>query len=573
VSGFGPVAATPVAAVWPSTRSFAAAGTVRVRDLPAAQSLWAIEIAAPGGGGGQPRPAPFGMVSGLPVGAVAMPASASVVQPVFASDRGWIGEPDDPDAPNQPWPSRLLEPPALELGLPLYPSEGRRAEVAAGELLLANADGGLDSLLGDGRLAGRSVIIRRGPHLRPRHARAADIGRVAEMRVRAPLGGNGRVRLTLESLAADLSVPACSTYAGTGGPEGGSELTGQAKPRLLGVRQNFPPVQVSSALEIFQLNDGAITRVVAARNRGVPQVFTADVATYADLAALTLPEGRYATCLAGGYVRFGSATSLVTVAARGDVGLASIGYAAGSPMSIALKLLRGPAGITAARATPEAFAGWPTAEAGLWVEGGTVAEAMEQLAAGVGGWWGGDAFGSYRGGVVVAPEGVGAGLALEPWMLAAPPEEVDLAEPPWFRARVGFQVLDRLMAGEDVAPLVGGAERAFLTQASRLAQPAYDPGVQSLPSAIDGPELDSVFDAEAPAAAMAWRLLGLFGKPRRSWRLPLRTGTGAIVPQMVMPGAVLTLTWPDIAALRQPKPLLVRDLSVRGDSLTLTVWG
>ena len=573
MTSLGPVSATPIAAVWPSTRSAAARGVVRVRDLPAAEALWAVEITAPGAGGGLPRPPPVGMVAGLPLGVAAMPAVTAAAQPVFASDRGWIGEPDDPDAPNQPWPPRLLEPPALEFGLPLYPSEDRRAEISAGELLLANADGGLDSLLGDGRLAGRGVVIRRGPHQRPRHARAADIGRVAEMRVRAPLGGDGRVRLTLESLAADLSVPVCRTYAGTGGPEGGPELAGQAKPLLLGVRQNVEPVLVNSGLQLFQIHDGAIAQVIAARNRGVPQVFVADVATYADLAALNLPEGRYATCLAGGYVRFGSDTSLVTAAARGDVGLASIGYAGGSPMSIALKLLRGPAGIVAGRALPEAFAGWPAGEAGLWLVGGTVAEAMERLAAGVGGWWGGDAFGVYRGGIVSAPEDAGAGLALEPWMLAAPPEEVDLSEPPWFRARVGFQTLDRVMAGEDVAPVVGAADRAFLTQASRIATPAYSPDAQRLPSAIDGPVLDSVFDAEAPAAAMAARLLALFGQPRRSWRVQLRTGTGAIVPQMVMPGAVLTLLWPDIAALRQPRPVLVRDLSARGDNLTLTLWG
>ena len=330
---------------------------------------------------------------------------------------------------------------------------------------------------------------------------------------------------------------------------------------------------MSSGALIYQLHDGPIAQVYAVRNRGVAQVFTQDVPTYAALAGLDLPEGRFATCLAGGYVRYGSPPSLPTVAARGDTLLASIGYAGGSPMSIALKLLRGPAGITAARTTPEAFAGWPTAEAGLWVTGGTVDEAMERLAAGVGGWWGADAFGVYRGGIVSAPEDAGAGLALEPWMLAAAPEEVDLSEPPWFRVRVGFQTLDRVMAGEDVAPVVGSADRAFLTQASRIATPAYSPDAQRLPSAVDGPVLDSLFDGEAAAAAMAARQLALFGRPRRSWRVQLRTGTGAIVPQMVMPGAVLTLLWPDIAALRQPRPVLVRDLSARGDNLTLTLWG
>ena len=572
MTGFGPVAATPVAALWPATRSVAASGTVRVRDLLPAQSLWAVEIVVPSGSG-EPRPAPFGMVAGLPLGALAMPRVATAgPQAVYASDRGWIGEPDDPDAPNQVWPARLLEPPALELGLPVYPTEARRAEVSGGELLLANADGGLDSLLGDGRLVGRSVVIRRGPHLRPRHARAADIGRVAEMRVRAPLDGDAQVRLTLESLAADLSVPACSLYSGIGGAEGGSELMGQPKPRLFGLRRNFAPVRVSSTRLIYQLNDGPIREVITARNRGVPQAPTVDVPSFEALSALTLAEGRYATCLAGGYIRFGSDTSLVTVAARGDVALGGLGYGGGSAVSIAMKLLRGAGGVAPSRATPESFA-WPADEAGLLVTGGTVADAMSRLAAGVGGWWGGDAFGSFRGGVVVAPESIGPGLALEAWMLAGPPEEVALDQPPWFRARVSYRSLDRVMAGEDVAPVVSSADRAFLTQESRMATPAYDPAVQLLSAAVDGEVLASLFDAEAPAAAMARRVLALLGRTRRSWRLPLRAGAGGVVPQMVVPGSVLTLAWPGIAALRQPKQLLVRDLSARGDSLSLTVWG
>ncbi|MFC7608202.1 hypothetical protein [Teichococcus aestuarii] len=216
MTGLAPLSATPAASQWPATDAVSAAGVARARDLPVTDAVWTVEIQG-AGSGGVPAPAPAGLVSGLPLSSIALPddggGSATVVR---VSDRGWITEPDDA-VPNQGMAPRLLEPPALEMQVPLYPGEGRRAEVAAGEVLLANGDGALDALVSDWTLSGLGVVIRRGPHRRPIPAASHEVGRIAEMRVARPLDGAGRLRLVLGSAARDWRCrPALSSRAPAG---------------------------------------------------------------------------------------------------------------------------------------------------------------------------------------------------------------------------------------------------------------------------------------------------------------------------------------------------------------------
>jgi hypothetical protein len=230
-------------------------------------------------------------------------------------------------------------------------------------------------------------------------------------------------------------------------------------------------------------------------------------------------------------------------------------------------------GLDGARAAPEAFYSWPTGEAGLLVTGGTVADAMERLAAGVGGWWGGDAFGRLYGGYLQAPEDQGPSITLEPWMLAAPPTEERQQTAPWWRARVAYGVLDRVQEGNDTAEAVAAALRTYWSQPNQVVTGLNLAAQAAYPAAVDADVLQSVFTGGAAAHALADRLLSLFGVPRRSWRVSIRSGTAGIAPAMVMPGTIVSLAWPTIRALSQGKSLLVRGLSVRGDRLELNLWG
>jgi hypothetical protein len=550
----------------------AAPGAASGRDL--VESFWALEIS----GGVSDRsgaPAPAGIAGGAPSASLLLPPGPQRAAPVLrVSDRGWITEPDDPDGPNITWPARLLSPPVLALSTPIYPDEQRRADTTAGEVTLANGDGALDALAPGWSLVGQRVILRRGPVRRPYHARAAEVGRVAEFRVApSPLVGTGRLRLTLRSAAADLDVPVCRTYDGTGDAEGPASLTGQNKPRLYGIRRSIEPVQVDPGRLIYQIHDGRMHSVLAVRDRGGPLDYAGDVGSYDLLRGLSVDDATYWTCLATGHIRLGSSPSLVTVAARGDAEAATYGYSA-RPDRLAIKLLRGPGGLDEDRAPLEAFASWPVGDAGLWVTGGTVGAAVERLAAGIGAVWGTDAFGRMYGRYLDTPEAQGASVLIEPWMHQVPPQEDTGARAPWWRARVAWQVLDRVLAGQDLLGSLPEADKAYLGQAQRIAPPSIDLGLYgAFPGAEDAAVLESLFDAEADAKALSDRLLSLFGRSRRHWRVKLRAGTRGITPEMVLPGTVLSVTWPGLSALAAGAQLMVRSLDATGDNLDLVCWG
>ncbi|CAD7335332.1 hypothetical protein FIM10_02190 [Sphingomonadales bacterium 56] len=118
-----------------------------------------------------------------------------------------------------------------------------------------------------------------------------------------------------------LDHPLLSTYAGTGGAEGSTDLQGQVKPLALGAPRFAPAVLVDAVDNIYQISAyGAINGVTLAFDRltrfGAVQ---ANYASFATLDAATVTRGRWATSLAGGYVRLGApADGLVSFHVEGD---------------------------------------------------------------------------------------------------------------------------------------------------------------------------------------------------------------------------------------------------------------
>ncbi len=118
-------------------------------------------------------------------------------------------------------------------------------------------------------------------------------------------------RLTLpiepnaEPFLADILT---ETYAGTGDEEGGEDLKERPKPWLLGRCFNVEPVLINTVDSVFHFSAyGAIEAVTTLYENGSD--FGASIGDYADYAALvaaSIPEGRWATCLAEGMVRLGA---------------------------------------------------------------------------------------------------------------------------------------------------------------------------------------------------------------------------------------------------------------------------
>lgn len=486
---------------------------------------------------------------------------------VAVSDRGWIQELGDTGSIVK-YPPRLLEPPAIELQVPIYPSADRRVAVQAGELRIANGDGNMDTLGGNWAIAGRTATIYRAPHRRPTHAARSTWERITTLRTASAFGGTQQLRMPLKSGAPDLAEAICNSYSGAGGINGDAQIAGQNKPRLFGLARNIAPVQVEAGKLIYQLHDGAMSQVLAVRDAGVALVPGGDVASYAALQSVTVALGTFKTCLATGHIRVGGVPIRLTVDARGSTG--SGGYPA-TAGAVAAQIINT---YTATATTAGAFGAWRAAEAGMFLRGGTVADALDRLAAGLGvAWWGTDVSGNWIGGSLVAPELHGTGVAIGAAALAQPPEEVPSTVPPWWRASVGYQRLDVMQTGADLVSTVLAADRDYYGRQQRTATSTDRTVRITYPLAVDGEEVPGVLDGAGDASAVAADMLALFKLPRRAWTVRLGANTGRVRWWDLALGSPVRLMWPYVTALANGKTLLVRSISARGDAAELELWG
>jgi hypothetical protein len=570
IPGATPLAAVALGSLLANAAPPATVSPPPIQTQTTEPGVWLAEIVVQPSVLSGPAPVQLLPLAMVPIATPDRPgAVVAAAQPVLrVSDRGWIGEPDDSIAPNVSYASRMIEPPALEATLPLYPDADRRLVLAVGELRLANGDAALDRLAGDWTVAGRPVTLRRGPHRRPLHAPFTEMVTVATLRAAAAAMGTDTLSLPLRPAAADLDASVCPLYAGSGGAEGPSSLGGQTKPLLFGRKYNVEPVLVDPGLLLYQLHAGPVRAIDAVRDRGVALGFAGNLASDAALAGAVVAAGSYQTCLAAGLFRIGSPPSLITADAQGDSAAETGGYNTGSAASIARKLLaRGGIGFDVTRWA------WPVGECGLALRGGTIAEALNAIAGGVFGWWGSDASGVWQGGQLTAPESQPIALYIEPWMLAAPPEEIGTPRAPWYRARVAARVLGRTQEGEQLAGAVTTAGREFYGRASTVAT-AYDTAASlAYPLAEDGPVLLSAFDLVADAQSLAGQILALTKRPRRLFQVRMRPGAAGYAWPTLRLGACVSLRWPQRQALASGRVLIVTGVSARGDATTLTLWG
>lgn len=116
------------------------------------------------------------------------------------------------------------------------------------------------------------------------------------------------VSFDLEADGAWLDTPLLSAYAGSGGAEGGTSLTGTMKPLALGAPRYVGGVLIDPVNSVFQISAyGAIAGVEVAMDELVRfGASSGDYATNADLVAASIGAGSWGTCLAQGQARFGA---------------------------------------------------------------------------------------------------------------------------------------------------------------------------------------------------------------------------------------------------------------------------
>lgn len=132
--------------------------------------------------------------------------------------------------------------------------------------------------------------------------------------------GNFNIKADAENAGLASNV-LTQTYTGSGGSEGTIDLAGRPKPWLAGQCLNVEPVVIDQVYNVHQFHGyGPILAVDALWERGStfgPSL--GDYPSYAALVAATVPEGRWATCLAEGMIRLGAPPfGVITGDVRGD---------------------------------------------------------------------------------------------------------------------------------------------------------------------------------------------------------------------------------------------------------------
>ena len=283
------------------------------------------------------------------------------------SDHFIATEPDDSLRPNLVPKARLAQRIDIDTSFSIIPNSSVAGQVLVGDVEVFNADGWVDTFLDEYNVDGQEVHIRFGP----------ENGAYSEFRIvedafgRDWQGDTNEIRLTLQDLQFRLDQPyQTAAYAGTGGTEGISTLTGRLKPRLIGRRYNFEPILIDPANGVYQISDGPIEQVLEVRDGALPlDASGVDVSTYGLLISEDLEEGQWATALNLGLFRVrpagGSLASVLTVEALGD----NTNEYTQKAGSLIIRELRNRAGYVDVQIDNGSFGSFNAFDSGYWFSG------------------------------------------------------------------------------------------------------------------------------------------------------------------------------------------------------------
>jgi len=526
--------------------------------------------------GGDIRLGARSMIGDMPVGAAAVAdlpyagAGSGSLTTLLYSDDHWVGDPSDEDKPNIAYEGRVSVPIRVSRHMPISPEADRRVQRQFGELELQNGDGELDPIVQSYAVDGRRVCIKYGPHMSAykNFAVVADL-----LGVSWQSANESTVRISLRDRTYALEQRLQSNlYAGTGGAEGTSELTGKPKPLMFGRVMNVTPLFLDTTNLIYQFHDGAAFAVDGVFDQGLGltyDVAVGDVANYAALVAATVAAGKYATCLAEGLFKLGSSPKgLVTLDARGD---ASPDYADTLDV-IAMRLIKTVAGIADTFVNPTGWAGAASlsGELGFYIgpnELPTTADVLNMLASATGAWWGTDRKGRITAGRLISPEAANPIYRFDEYdvislnILAAPV--------PRYRQGVAYQRNWSVQRGEDLADAVTDARRQSLAEPYQVSTAADTQVRVRHNEAVSPPPILSLYHNEADAIRLRDEKLDLHKVDRQIFQMKAKR----LGFQFDM-GRVAQLTQPRFG-LQSGKRFVIFGIEEdgRNEETILNLWG
>lgn len=491
-------------------------------------------------------------------------------EPWYFSDRGFYSQADD-DPANTYFEGRAVVPLVVDRQVPIAPEQERRLSVQFGSIELRADDRRLDNLVALSAIDGRRVrvrVVENGASL----AEAATIfdGTGVRWSLDAKL-----LRLDIRDNGYRLDVPLHQDiYGGTGGADGNAAVAGMVKPVCYGRCLNITPVPIDPTNRVLQFHDGAVEAVDAVYDRGAPLDFDSDYADYATLAGASISSGKYGTCLAQGMIKLGATPAgLVTADVRG--GKNADGVYIDRTGAIGLHLIRVHGGLSAIWVQSAAFSSldsiMPYEVGWYWPQPITVAEALNQIMAGVFAFWGPRRDGRITVLRIAEPSATSRTQTLTPVELLSlerlePPLGVF---PPSWRRRVAYEWNWTVQRGEDLASGVTDERRQFLAEPFRIAANAdVSVRVRHL-LATDPPVLPSRFLDQTAAQNLADELQPLFGVQR-----DLYVGRVKFLGHMVDIGHTVRIVWP-LYGLRAGKFFRVVGMREECDrrEIELIFWG
>lgn len=433
---------------------------------------------------------------------------------IYLSNVGYTTKPDDAELPNQHFAAQVDNQMQFDVSVVSGDDFGSQAP-SFGSIVIQNAEGELD-ILQDYVWTGYRVTVKAGQ----RGFAYEDFATVFGGSINGIEMDDDRVTLTIRDnrIKTDqLLLPA--TFAGTGGKEGGTDLSGKPKPLCYGVVRNIEPVLVDPANLIYQIHDGSIQSVDVLRDSGVELTSAGDVA---DITAATVAAGQFKTQLSGGYIKLGSTPSGRITA---DVHGSTVGGFVSTVGDIVQRILTSRLGVrsfSAAEIDQGAFnrlndeMGF---DAGVYLTDRVRAsDVIDALINPLGAWW---TF--TRQGLLTC------GLVDEPGVATVEITEDDIEEsgvqvlaviPPSWRLSVGYAPVGVVQKEDELAGATTEADRAFLGEAYRFAV-----SENLVVRAQNEQAIERIFETQLAdltgAQALLTRLSTVYTSKRRLYRVPV----------------------------------------------------
>lgn len=402
-------------------------------------------------------------------------------------------------------------------------SEGKTSgstRLQLGEIRANGVDGQFDAWK-DYSFDGRPVVIRSGE----KTAAWSELPVIFTGAVKSVVVSLGQVTINITDRALIFDRPVLTRlFLGTNsGPTGLEGLPGDIKgkvwPRIYGPVRNVSPPCANTSKLTYRLSDRAVDAISAVYDRGASVTLGTNYATSALLTAATVSAGTYATCLAEGLFRLGSApTGQITAdaVAGGSDPLRTVGQT--------MQQLAFDAGLTAADVLASDVGelnALATYVVGLYLDSDTTfRSAMDQIAASAGAWWAFDLDGILRMGRLDAPTG-NPDISIIPSDVgsAFESEVADDSGLPVWRVTVRYSKFFTVQAS-DVAGSVSADRRAELANEYRTVS-VEDASVRIQWAQARELIVDTLLTSAANAATEAARLLAIHKVRRDLFVVPV----------------------------------------------------